>query len=231
MPRLKGSVLTEEHKRKISLGLVGHTVSDEARKKLSLCCKGRKLSQEHKNKIREALKGKMPKNVFKKGHRHSLETRKKISLANRGENSALWRGGIWEENKRARYNMDHKIWSKEVLKRDKYICQRCGHYGGTLHPHHIFSFSQYKNLRFNIDNGLTLCINCHMKFHRTYKEATPEQLLEFLPSIEIRWYKYLGRGMSMNQDIDANGFFKVMDKCLKSLRKWERKNLKLGDTD
>lgn len=35
---------------------------------------------------------------------------------------------------------------------------------------------------------------------------------------EIRWYKYLGREMSMNKDIDANDFFKIMDKCLKSVR-------------
>jgi hypothetical protein len=35
---------------------------------------------------------------------------------------------------------------------------------------------------------------------------------------EVRWYKYLGRGMSMNQDVDANTFFKIIDRCLASVR-------------
>lgn len=36
---------------------------------------------------------------------------------------------------------------------------------------------------------------------------------------EVRWYKYLGRGMSMNKPIDANRFFLLLDKCLSSVRK------------
>ena len=39
---------------------------------------------------------------------------------------------------------------------------------------------------------------------------------------EVRWYKYLGRGMSMNQDIDANRFFELIDKCLESVRAKDR---------
>lgn len=38
----------------------------------------------------------------------------------------------------------------------------------------------------------------------------------------VWWYKYLGRGMSMNKPIDANEFFKLIDKCLASVRKKER---------
>jgi hypothetical protein len=42
--------------------------------------------------------------------------------------------------------------------------------------------------------------------------------------LEIRWYKYLGRGMSMNKEIDANNFFKIIDKCLKAVREREIAN-------
>jgi hypothetical protein len=34
---------------------------------------------------------------------------------------------------------------------------------------------------------------------------------------EVRWYKYLGRGMSMNRDIDANDYFAIIEKCVGSL--------------
>jgi len=35
---------------------------------------------------------------------------------------------------------------------------------------------------------------------------------------EVRWYKHLGRGMSMNRKIDANRFFNLIDKCLAGVR-------------
>ena len=41
---------------------------------------------------------------------------------------------------------------------------------------------------------------------------------------EVRWYKYLGRGMSMNREIDANGFFAIIDKCLACVREKEDKH-------
>lgn len=36
--------------------------------------------------------------------------------------------------------------------------------------------------------------------------------------LEVRWYKYCGRGMSMNRAIDANEFFALIDGCLASVR-------------
>ncbi len=39
---------------------------------------------------------------------------------------------------------------------------------------------------------------------------------------EVRWYKYLGRGMSMNRVVDANEFFELIDKCLASVHDKER---------
>jgi hypothetical protein len=52
--------------------------------------------------------------------------------------------------------------------------------------------------------------------------------------LEVRWYKYLGRGMSMNKEIDANEFFKIIEKCLKAVREREvcelkKKGLWYGD--
>lgn len=35
---------------------------------------------------------------------------------------------------------------------------------------------------------------------------------------EVYWYKYCGRGMSMNRQIDANEFFIMLDRCLASVR-------------
>jgi 5-methylcytosine-specific restriction endonuclease McrA len=59
---------------------------------------------------------------------------------------------------------NYKKWRSEVYKRDEYTCQwpNCK---GTKHlnAHHIKRWSDYPGLRFNINNGITLC-RLHHKF-------------------------------------------------------------------
>jgi HNH endonuclease len=62
----------------------------------------------------------------------------------------------------ARYN----DWRLAVLKRDKRTCQRCGYQGKKLHAHHIKEYAKYPELRIAIENGITLCPDCHRKTHR-----------------------------------------------------------------
>ena len=62
-----------------------------------------------------------------------------------------------------------------------------------------------------------------MRAYEWGEDETQQQLPNFkCGNFEVRWYKYCGRGMSMNRKIDANKFFKLVDKCLKSVRKKER---------
>jgi len=56
----------------------------------------------------------------------------------------------------------YKEWRKLVLARDKRKCQYPGcdcHKG--LQVHHILGWSEYPALRFNIQNGITLCYQHH----------------------------------------------------------------------
>ena len=59
----------------------------------------------------------------------------------------------------------YKNWKNEVLKRDFFTCQMCGS-KVDLVVHHIKSFSENKNLRFDINNGVVLCKFCHKKVHK-----------------------------------------------------------------
>ncbi len=72
----------------------------------------------------------------------------------------------WERsNEQQRGTPEYINWRKEVFKRDKYTCQECGQVGGELNAHHIKSFSKYKKLRTDLNNGITLCERCHKKLH------------------------------------------------------------------
>ena len=54
------------------------------------------------------------------------------------------------------------IWKKKVKERDNYTCQICGKkiQGKNCHAHHILP-RQIKGMRWDIDNGITLCYQHH----------------------------------------------------------------------
>lgn len=59
----------------------------------------------------------------------------------------------------------HGAWARAVISRDKATCQHCGARGIQLHAHHIKSFADYPELRWELSNGLTLCHRCHWAVH------------------------------------------------------------------
>lgn len=86
-----------------------------------------------------------------------------ISKRQKGENSHFWKGGLTEVSRIQRNSADYDNWRKSVFDRDCYTCQSCGQLGGKLCADHIKEWSLYPALRFDIDNGRTLCFPCHQK--------------------------------------------------------------------
>ena len=84
-----------------------------------------------------------------------------------GKNHWNWKNGITKENHRIRQSSQYLDFRKMVLERDKHVCQECGS-KNRLHVHHIKPFSQYPELRFDVNNGITLCVNCHRKVHKKH---------------------------------------------------------------
>lgn len=83
---------------------------------------------------------------------------------NSGENNPNWKGGITTENNAIRSSLEYREWRISVFKRDNYTCQHCFKRGnGVLHADHIKPFASYPELRLDLDNGRTLCIECHKK--------------------------------------------------------------------
>ena len=92
------------------------------------------------------------------------------SQENKRENHYNWKGGITPLNEIARKSNRHKKWRAAVFERDDYTCQNCNVRGGRLHAHHIKPFAEYHDLRFDVDNGVTLCRKCHRAIHRKEKK-------------------------------------------------------------
>lgn len=96
-----------------------------------------------------------------KGKKQSYESRKKRSEATKGEKGHNWQGGKKSESMVIRSSFEMKEWRTAVFERDDFTCQLCGERGGRLNAHHIFSFAEYPDDRFVVDNGSTLCKDCH----------------------------------------------------------------------
>ena len=118
---------------------------------------GKKHTKESKEKIR----------IGHLGKRHSLETRRKMSEGRKGDKTNFWKGGVTEENALIRTTLEIKLWKEAVFERDNWTCQYCERRGGELNAHHIKPFAKYPELRTSIENGVTLCVNCHKGVHKS----------------------------------------------------------------
>ena len=75
----------------------------------------------------------------------------------------VWKGGITPINDRIRHTPRYRKWRIAVFERDDYTCIFCHQRGGRLQADHIKPFSLFPELRFELLNGRTLCMECHKK--------------------------------------------------------------------
>lgn len=136
---------------------VGRAVSDETRRKLSESLKGRPTGRkgisptpEQRDKIRATLLGRYT-----------------------GDKNPNWRGGTsprdWTSTRYKQFL--HAVWSRE-----RGHCQACGRHcksGKEAHVHHVKSWIDAPELRYEPDNGMLLCVKCH-DIRREGRPATPE---------------------------------------------------------
>ncbi len=125
---------------------------EQMKGKISILNRGKKLSYKHRAKISNALAGKYC-----------------------GKDNWNYKNGM-----RALI----KEWRSKVYKRDNYICQmpECNHEIRYLNAHHIKRQAEYPKLRLVLDNGITLCKDCH------YKTVNLEHKYEklFMEIIKVR---------------------------------------------
>jgi hypothetical protein len=101
----------------------------------------------------------------------------------KGEKNPNWNPLKTDEERLIERNFpEYREWAKLIKARDKYICQCCGIYGGRLIAHHLDGYGWCKEKRTDINNGITMCRECHTEFHSVHgsKNNTVNQWVEFL---------------------------------------------------
>jgi 5-methylcytosine-specific restriction endonuclease McrA len=104
------------------------------------------------------------------------------SVGKVGPEHPRWNPDITDEERlQRRSTLENKTWTKAVFERDNYTCCCCGRRGGKLHAHHVYNYAQHRDLRFVVENGVTMCEFDHRMFHRRYgiKNNGYRQLEEF----------------------------------------------------
>ena len=185
------------HEKTVGAFKKGHTIRNTGRtrlKKGNTLWLGRKHSEESKKKMTESLIGrKPPKTAFKKGQNvgnlnfkwkggkpKCLECNKQLSTYKSRycrkhfgqyqskENHPSWVNGNYKKSDRPYGDSASYYFRTKIYKRDKYKCkinnQDCK---GRLEAHHILSWREYPELRYDINNGITLC---HFHHPRRWEE-------------------------------------------------------------
>lgn len=133
------------------------------------------IHKDYKREIRNAIK-----------HNFVCPVCLRIEASRKGIFHPFYKGNQ-SDNSRDRTNSNYRNWRTTVFERDGYTCQCCGKLGGTLNCHHIYSYSKHPSLRYNPNNGITLCEDCHSftkegSLHFLYGsyDVTPLQLEEYV---------------------------------------------------
>ena len=76
-----------------------------------------------------------------------------------------------------RKSPEYKRWRREVKQRDGDTCRVCGVHL-NLHIHHIKPLEKYPDFATEIDNGITLCGNCHALLRGKEESTNLQTIIE-----------------------------------------------------
>jgi 5-methylcytosine-specific restriction endonuclease McrA len=104
---------------------------------------------------------------------HTEDYKKRLSEARMGEKNPSWKGGISADKRKYKRGWKHELWKRKVFEEfgesGYYFCMGCLKEfkdKENLVAHHMLSYSGFPKERYNVDNGMILCKECHRKAHK-----------------------------------------------------------------
>lgn len=114
---------------------------------------------DHCEKIKEYSK------IYRINNLEQERQRNKQWRENNKECVRIYRNEHALSTQKWRYTSEYKLWKQTVYERDNHTCQECNANHCKVHAHHIKPAKDYKELRFDINNGVCLCEQCHKTKH------------------------------------------------------------------
>lgn len=94
---------------------------------------------------------------------------------------------------------EYRKWRTDVYRRDRYKCLKCGS-KRKLQAHHIMRWADHPLLRFDLNNGITLCRRCHGQMWGREDDYVYlcRQLLDKKKSVEVMYLLWKMRNLEEN---------------------------------
>lgn len=108
-----------------------------------------------------------PKSVWEKRKFCSKDCADKGGFRYTGEANWKWNS---DPNKKRHRGNSHYKWADAVFTRDQNTCQKCGANNIEIHAHHLKSYKDNPELRYDVTSGITLCYSCHWDVHSVQNE-------------------------------------------------------------
>lgn len=149
---------------------------EERARKISDSKRGKKrvFSDEWKEKVKRNLR-----HDIRKGTKHSKETIEKMRsyIKESRYNYILDRSLLKKEDRRN--DSAYKEWRKNVYSRDNFKCKIANSdCSGKITAHHILPWRDYLELRYDINNGITLC-----HAHHPHKRAEESKMSPYFQEL------------------------------------------------
>ena len=81
------------------------------------------------------------------------------------------------ENKKWRRTREYRVWKASVIRRDK-RCVVCDSIKNRQ-AHHKNHASYFKEERYDVENGVTLCHHCHIQYHCNYHRSFRQKCTKY----------------------------------------------------
>lgn len=105
-----------------------------------------------------------------------------------GEKHHNWNPNKTREEKELerKNHTKHVHWAKAIKKIHNYVCFICKKNSRRLESHHLNCWSDFPEQRYDLNNGVCLCVDCHKFFHKIYGlKPTKEMFEEYIQSFNL----------------------------------------------
>lgn len=159
---------------------------------INYICQCGKIAKTRLNKFKSGVRCDECNNKKRSNSAKLMWKKEDIIQKHLGKNNGKWNSKLTdEERKHYRKNYkeckEYRDWRINVYKKDNFTCQVCFKTKKFLNAHHLYNYADYKDLRFDLNNGITLCKECHINFHIQfgYGKNTNEQFKIYQEGINV----------------------------------------------